>query len=49
MARLLCALFLVVPAAASAQVVERSPGAFMLKTELTVAAPPLSVYNLFVN
>jgi uncharacterized protein YndB with AHSA1/START domain len=38
-----------VPAVAGAQVVERAPNAFMLKTELTVSAPPLSVYNLFVN
>ena len=49
MSRFLCALFLLVPAVAGAQVAERTPNGFMIKADVVVAAPPLSVYTLFVN
>ena len=49
MSRSLWLLLVLLPVGAQAQVVDRSPNSFMLQTEVTVAAPPLRVYQLFVN
>ena len=49
MSRLLCALLLLVPGVAGAEVVERAPNSFLTRTSVTITAEPERVFQLLVG